>query len=75
MGKGLASRLAFTEEDTDHGNTIEIGSNTVMGYDRSDFFSETDSANAFAKSKETKTVLTTAYEAVNQSSMIIATED
>ena len=75
LGKGLASRLAFTEEDTDHGNTIEIGSNTIMGYNRSDFFSEADSANAFAKSKETKTVLTTAYEAVNQSSMIIATED
>ena len=39
------------------------------------FFSEADSAHAFAKSKETKTVLTTAYEAVNQSSMIISTED
>lgn len=75
LGKGVATPLKFTEEKTDHGNVIEIGSNTIMGYNRADFFSEADSAYTFAKSNATKTVLTTAYEAVNQSSMIIATED
>lgn len=75
LGMGVANQLSFTEEVTDHGNVIEIGSSTIMGHNRSDFFSESDSANAFAKSNATKTVLTTAYEAVNQSSMIIATED
>ncbi len=74
LGKGIASSLAFTEEVDDHGNTIEIGSNTIVGFNRADYFSETDSGSsaAFTKNSATKTVLGTAYACKNQSSAIIS---
>jgi hypothetical protein len=75
LGRGLADALQFTEEVDDHNNTIEIGSNQIYGYNRCDFFSETDSGStaAFSKNNATKTI-SGAYEAVNQSSMIFSTE-
>lgn len=74
LGKGIASSLAFTEEVDDHGNTIEIGSNTIVGFNRADYFSETDSGStaAFTKNNATKTVLASAYACKNQSSAIIS---
>ena len=77
LGKGIASTLKFTNEDDDHENVKEIGSNCIEGYNRADYFSETDSGTsaAFTKNNATKTVLATAYEALNQSSLIISTED
>lgn len=75
IGKGLANSLSFTEETTDHGNVIEIGSNQIYGYNRADYFSETDEASVFNKNNATSGVLDTAYAAKNQSSAIIFTED
>lgn len=75
LGMGLADPLQFTEEKDDHGNVIEIGSNQIYGFNRCDFFSETDSGGSYAfnKANATKTI-SGSYEAVNQSSMIFTTE-
>ena len=75
IGKGVASSLAYTEEVDDHKNTIEIGSNQIVGYNRAEFFSDADTASVYSTANATKSALTTAYTAVNQSSMIISTED
>jgi hypothetical protein len=75
LGKGIASSLAYTEEKDDHGNTIEIGSNQIVGYNRAEFFADTNTAAVYSTANATKSAVATAYEAVNQSSMIISTED
>ena len=75
IGKGMASSLQFTEEIDDHGNVKEIGSNQIMGYNRAEFFSEADNASVYSVNNATKSLLTSAYEATNQSSMIFSTED
>lgn len=75
MGKGIASSMEYTEEHDDHGNVKEIGSNQIVGYNRAEFFSDTDSANVYSTANATKSALDTAYEAINQSSMIVSSED
>lgn len=75
LGKGIASPIAYTEEITDHGNVIELGSNTIYGYNRAEYFESADEASVFTKANATATVLTTAYKAKNQSSAIVFSED
>ena len=75
MGKGIASSLEYTEETDDHGNVKEIGSNQIVGYNRSEFFEDDDTSSVYSTANATKSALTTAYEAINQSSMIISSED
>lgn len=75
IGKGLADPLNFTEEEFDHKNTIELGTNQSYGYNRAEFFASADEAAVFERDGAVKSALTINYEATNQSSMIISTED
>lgn len=75
MGKGIASPLKFTQMVDDHDNVSEIGSNQIVGYNRSDFFAEGDNEAVYSRNNAAKGVLATGYEALNQSSMILSTED
>jgi len=74
LGKGIAKNLGFTTEIDDHENVKEIGSNMIFGYNRADYFSETDESTVFSTSNATKSVAS-ATLAKNQSSMIIFTDD
>ena len=76
IGKGVASDLSFTDEVDDHKNTVEIGGAVINGYNRADFFSETNAAETAAFSKNNAAVGdATGLACTNQSSLIFATKD
>ena len=76
IGKGVASDLSFTDEVDDHKNTVEIGGAVINGYNRADFFSETNAAETSAFSKNNAAVGdATGLACTNQSSLIFATKD
>lgn len=70
LGLGVAENLKFTEEKDDHENIWEIGSRTIRGANRADFFKSDDEAAVYNVGNATKAALTTAYETINQSSLI-----
>jgi len=70
LGLGVAENLRFTEEKDDHENVWEIGTRTIRGANRADFFKSEDEASVYDIGNATKTIHTTAYEAINQSSLI-----
>jgi len=78
MGKAVANDLHFTSEVDDHANTIELGGAVINGYNRADFFAETDalesSGDAFYKNQSAAGVAAE-LTCVNQSSLILATQD
>ena len=78
MGKAVADDLHFTSEVDDHANTIELGGAVINGYNRADFFAETDalesSGDAFYKNQSAAGVAAE-LTCVNQSSLILATQD
>ena len=76
LGKGVASDLSFTDEVDDHKNTVEIGGAVINGYNRADFFSETNASESTAFSKNNAAVGDAATLAcTNQSSLIFATRE
>ena len=79
VGKGVASDLSFTDEIDDHKNTIEVGGAVINGYNRADFFSETNAseANSYAFEKGNTTVadMDSSIACINQSSLIFATRE
>jgi len=75
MAKGLAEPLKFTKEIDDHEAVVELGSRQIYGYNRADFFTETDKPSVFSRNNATSGLLTSAYTATNQSSAIVFTED
>jgi hypothetical protein len=76
--KGVASSLRFTQEESNHKKVVEIAGEVVNGYNRNDFVDNDDagesSGDAFYKRNATATV-SSALAAVNQSSMIIMSDD
>ena len=76
VGKGIADGLHFTSEIDDHENTIEIGAAAINGYNRNDYFIETDSAettgDAFYKDNVSPAV-SAELPAINQSSAVLMT--
>ena len=78
MGKGVAQDLHFTNEIDDHENTIEIGGAVINGYNRNEYFAESDgttgSGDAFYNNQSASHDAA-ALTAVNQSSLILATHE
>jgi len=78
VGKAIPSGMRFTKEIDDHENTIEVGGAMITGYNRADFFAEADggevSGDAFYKQNAAGGVAS-ALLAVNQSSMIVMTDE
>ena len=78
IGKAVADDLHFTSEVDDHANTIELGGAVINGYNRADFFAETDaletSGDAFYKNRSSVEIAAE-LSCVNQSSLILATVD
>jgi len=78
IGKAVADDLHFTSEVDDHANTIELGGAVINGYNRADFFAETDaletSGDAFYKNRSSVEIAAE-LSCVNQSSLILATQD
>jgi len=82
VGKGVAENVHYTDEVDDHKNTIEIGAAMINGYNRADFVAESvagdgtlSSTTVFSKGSATAQEYATATAAINQSSLIIASED
>jgi hypothetical protein len=79
IGKAVANDLHFTSEVDDHANTIELGGAAINGYNRADFFAETDaletSGDAFYKNQSAAQTVAAELTCVNQSSLILATLD
>ena len=79
VGKGVASDLHFTNEIDDHENTIEVGGALINGYNRADFFTETNASEsngyAFEKNQAARAVMDSALAATNQSSFICMTNE
>tara|TARA_Y100000593_G_scaffold92417_1_gene183995 strand:+ start:2014 stop:3300 length:1287 start_codon:yes stop_codon:yes gene_type:complete len=77
VGKGVAQDLSFTDEVDDHKNTIEIGGAVINGYNRADFFTETNASEAnsygFEKGNATVADIDSAIACTNQSSLIFST--
>ena len=77
MSKAIARDLHYTNEVDDHQNTIEIGAAQINGYNRNEYFSETNAAEsstkAFDKDNATVTVAS-ALACINQSSLILMTD-
>jgi hypothetical protein len=77
VAKGIARDLHFTNEVDDHQNTIEIGGAQINGYNRNEYFSETNSGEgsgkAFYKDNATPAV-SAELAAINQSSLILMTD-
>ena len=79
IGKGVASDLSFTDEVDDHKNTVEVGGALINGYNRADFFSETNASEsggyAFEKANAAEAPADSALACTNQSSLILATQE
>jgi hypothetical protein len=76
MGKGVAKDLHFTNEVDDHENTIEVGGAAINGYNRAEFFSETNSAESGSyafKKGEPAAHVAAALSAENTSSLVLMT--
>lgn len=74
MGKGVAEAPHFTMEVDDHENVKEIAYRTQNGYNRADFFAESDadeSSGVFTKNGSGG--VASATSAINQSSLILMT--
>jgi len=78
MGKAVAEDLHFTSEVDDHANTIELGGAVINGYNRAEFYTETDSlevdGDAFYKGNSASADAAV-LAAINQSSLILATAE
>jgi len=72
IGKGIAKPMGLTTIDDDHYNLQEVGTYCIDGYQRADFFSDSDESTVFSVGTS-EAFLETAYEAENTSSMIVMT--
>jgi hypothetical protein len=79
IGKGVARDLHFTNEVDDHENTIEIGGAVINGYQRNEYFAESDATlgngDAFERNNATAVEADAGFAAENTSSLIFTTED
>ena len=83
VGKGVAEALHFTDEVDDHKNTIEVGAATINGYNRADYVAESvagassgfGSSDVFSKGNTGAVNYNTATAAINESSLILATDE
>tara|TARA_R100000963_G_scaffold12260_2_gene8926 strand:+ start:5538 stop:6779 length:1242 start_codon:yes stop_codon:yes gene_type:complete len=79
IGKGVAKDLHFTSEIDDHTNIIEVGGAMINGYGRADFVAEGDgtegAGDAFETGNTSKTIIDSALTAINQSSLILMTDE
>ena len=77
IGKGIASPIEMTLEETDHKNVLEVGAAVMDGYNRADFFAVADagevSGDAFYKNQAAAHDAA-ALAAINQSSLIFSTK-
>ena len=79
IGKGVARDLHFTNEVDDHENTIEIGGAVINGYQRNEYFAESDATlgngDAFERNNATAVEADAGFAAENTSSLIFSTYD
>ena len=79
IGKGVAEDLHFTNEVDDHENTNEIGGASINGYNRADYFSEsnatTGNGGAYENDGTAAAEADSAMAATNQSSLIFSTRE
>jgi len=77
MARGIASRLQFTEETDDHGNTQEIGGAIIDGFNRIEWGAEADAGEVSGDLfyKNTTGGVASGLAALNQSSAILMTDD
>lgn len=77
MARGIASRLQFTEEIDDHGNTEEIGGAIIDGFNRIEWAAEADAGETTGDlfHKDTTGGVASGIAVVNQSSAILMTDD
>jgi hypothetical protein len=78
IAKAIAENYGFTTEEDDHQATLEIGGRIINGYNRNDFFTEANAAEAVSKAYYKDQ--SAAHDAIslaaeNTSSMIVATKD
>jgi len=76
IGKGVAKDLHFTNEVDDHENTIEVGGAAINGYNRAEFFAESDATegagDAFLNAQSAAHYCA-ALSSTNQSSLVLMT--
>lgn len=77
MARGIASRLSFTDEVDDHGNTIEIGGAIIDGFNRVEWAAEADALEATGDLfyKDTTGGVIGGIAVLNNSSAILMTDD
>ena len=78
IGKGVAKDLHFTNEVDDHANTIEVGGALINGYQRNEYFAESDATTGSGDAFYTSNASVAdgaALAAENTSSLIFTTED
>ena len=77
MARGIASRLQFTEEIDDHGNTQEIGGAIIDGFNRVEWAAEADAYETTGDlfRKNTTGGVASGLACLNTSSAILMTDD
>jgi len=77
MARGVASRLQFTEETDDHGNTEEIGGAVIDGFNRVEWAAEANVVETTGGLyyKDTTGGVASGIAVHNQSSAILMTDD
>ena len=79
IGKAVARDLHFTNEVDDHENTTEVGGAVINGYQRNEYFSETnatlDNAGAFERANATVADQDSSMAAENTGSLIFSTQE
>ena len=75
MGHAVGKDLHFTKEIDDHENTVEIGGAVIHGFNRPDYFVDSDALETSSKAfeKDTTGGVASGFTAINNSSAILMT--